>query len=40
MMPTIIPGLYRMEQDPSDLWWQASVDDHEVLGHCGGDAGL
>jgi hypothetical protein len=40
MIPTIIPDLYRMEQDPSDLWWQAGVDDDQVLGHCGGDAGL
>ena len=35
MIPTIIPDLYRMEQDPSDLWWQAGVDDDQVLGHCG-----
>jgi len=29
-----------MEQDPNDLWWQAGVDDDQVLGHCGGNAGL
>ena len=40
MIPTIILDLYRMEQDPSDMWWQAGVDDDQVLGHCGGDVGL
>jgi hypothetical protein len=40
MIPTIIHDLYRMKKDPSDLWWQASVDDDQVLGHCSGDVGL
>jgi hypothetical protein len=40
MIPTIILDLYRMEQDPSDYWWKAGVDDDHVLGICGGDAGL
>ena len=40
MIPTIIPDLYRMEKDPSDLWWQAGVDDDQVLDHCGGNVGL
>jgi hypothetical protein len=40
MIPTIIPNFYRMEKGLSDLWWQASVDDDQVLGHCGGDVGL
>jgi hypothetical protein len=40
MIPTIIPDLYRMEKYPSDLWWQAGVDDDQVLDHCGGDVGL
>ena len=40
MIPTIIPDLYRMEQDPSDLWFQVGVDDDQVLGHHGGDVGL
>ena len=39
MIPTIIPDLYHMEKDPSDLWWQAGVDDEQVLDHCGGNAG-
>ena len=39
-LPTIIPELYHMEQDPSDMWWQASVDDDQVLSHCVGYAGL
>jgi hypothetical protein len=40
MIPTIIPDLYRMEKEPSNQWWKAGVDNDQVSGHYGGDAGL